>query len=200
MNGLDYVMTAFFAIGAIYGLQRGALRMLTSVVSLIAALYVASQYYSQAGIFAESQLGTRPAVGAVIGFVLVFALIFAAVEIAGSAVIRLLEMAHLGSLDRLAGGLIGSGVAAAIAGLAIIVMATVMPADSPLLRNSRLVPMLIAYNEMLVRFIPGEAKISYERTRDDLMKFWVENAQNAMKGEHGAPNSAASPSPSARSK
>ena len=52
MNGLDYVAVALLAIGAIYGLQRGALRMVTSAVSLVAAIYFASLYYARAGTFA----------------------------------------------------------------------------------------------------------------------------------------------------
>ena len=34
LNGFDYFGIALFAVGAIYGLQRGAVRMVTSVVSL----------------------------------------------------------------------------------------------------------------------------------------------------------------------
>jgi uncharacterized membrane protein required for colicin V production len=195
MNGLDYLAVALFAIGAIYGLQRGALRMITSVVSLAAAIYFASLYYARAGVFAETQLGTSHTVGAVVGYVAVFALIFTAVEMIGSSAIRLLQIAHLSALDRLAGGLLGAAVAAVFAGLGVMLMAAVMPADSPLLRNSQLVPMLLAYNEMLVGYIPGDAKIAYERNRDDLMKYWV---QNATKGVGAAPSPVAMPSPSAR--
>jgi uncharacterized membrane protein required for colicin V production len=195
MNGLDYLAVALFAIGAIYGLQRGALRMITSVVSLAAAIYFASLYYARAGAFAESQLGTSHIVGAVIGYVAVFALIFTAVEMIGSSAIRLLQIAHLSTLDRLAGGLLGAAVAAVFAGLGVMLLAAVMPADSPLLRNSQLVPMLLAYNEMLVGYIPGDAKIAYERNRDDLMKYWD---QNATKGVGAAPSPVAMPSPSAR--
>jgi uncharacterized membrane protein required for colicin V production len=195
MNGLDYLAVALFAIGAIYGLQRGALRMITSVVSLAAAIYFASLYYARAGVFAETQFGTSHTVGAVIGYVAVFALIFTAVEMIGSSAIRLLQIAHLSTLDRLAGGLLGAAVAAVFAGLGVMLMAAVMPADSPLLRNSQLVPMLLGYNEMLVGYIPGDAKIAYERNRDDLMKYWV---QNATKGADSAPSPAAIPSPSAK--
>jgi uncharacterized membrane protein required for colicin V production len=195
MNGLDYMAVALFAIGAIYGLQRGALRMVTSVLSLAAAVYFASLYYSKAGAFAETQLGSSHTVGAVIGYVAVFALIFTAVEMIGSAAIRLLQIAHMSTLDRLAGGLLGSGIAAVFAGLAVMLMAAVMPADAPLLRNSQLVPMLLAYNEMLVGYIPGDARLAYERNRDDLMKYWV---QNATKGAGSAPSAAAMPSPSAK--
>ncbi len=195
MNGLDYAAVALFAIGAIYGLQRGALRMVTSVVSLAAAVYFASLYYTRAGAFAEAQLATSHTVGAVIGYVAVFALIFSAVEMIGSSAIRLLQIAHLSTLDRLAGGLLGAAIAAVFAGLAVMLMAAVMPPDAPLLRNSQLVPMLLAYNEMLVGYIPGDAKLAYERNRDDLMKYWV---QNATKGVSSAPSPVAMPSPSAK--
>jgi uncharacterized membrane protein required for colicin V production len=188
MNGLDYLAVALFAIGAIYGLQRGALRMVTSVVSLAAAVYFASLYYSKAGTFAETQLGSSHTVA-------VFALIFTAVEMIGSSAIRLLQIAHMSALDRLAGGLLGAAIAAVFAGLAVMLMAAVMPPDAPLLRNSQLVPMLLAYNEMLVGYIPGDARLAYERNRDDLMKYWV---QNATKGAGAAPSPAAMPSPSAK--
>jgi hypothetical protein len=64
-----------------------------------------------------------------------------------------------------------------------------------MLQNSQLVPMLRAYNEMLVGYIPGDARLAYERNRDDLMKYWV---QNATKGVGSAPSPAAMPSPSAK--
>ncbi len=78
LNGFDYFGIALFAVGAIYGLQRGAVRMVTSVVSLAAAVYFASIYYNKAGAFAESQFGSSHTVGALIGYVAVFALIIAA--------------------------------------------------------------------------------------------------------------------------
>ena len=195
MNGLDYCAVALFGIGAIYGLQKGALRMVTSVVSLGAAVYFASLYYTKAGAFAESQMGSSHTVASVIGYVAVFALIFTAVEMIGSAAIRLMHIVHMSTIDRLAGGLLGAGIAAVFAGLAVMLLAAVMPPNAELLRNSQLVPMLLAYNEMLVGYIPGEAKVSYERNRDDLMKYWV---RNATKGASDAPSPVATSSPSAK--
>jgi len=195
LNGLDYVGIVLFAVGAIFGLQRGALRMVTSVVSLAAGVYFASLYYARAGSFAEAQFGSSHSVGAVIGYVAIFALIFTAVEIIGTSAIRLMQIVHLSPLDRLAGGLLGAGIAAFFAGLAVMLMAAVMPPDAAILRNSQLVPMLLAYNEMLVGYIPADARLAYERNRDDLMKYWV---QNAMKGANSAPSPVASPSPATK--
>ena len=196
LNGFDFVGVALLAIGAIYGLQRGALRMVTSVVALAAAIYFASIYYNMAGAFAESKLGSSHTVGAVIGYVVVFALIFSAVEIIGSFAIRLIHVVHMNPLDRLAGGLLGAAIAGVFGGLIVMLMVAVLPPDAPLLHNSQLVPMLLAYNEMLVEYIPGDARLAYQRNRDDLMRFWV---QNAMKDANPAPSPAALPSPSTRS-
>jgi membrane protein required for colicin V production len=196
LNGLDFVGVALLAIGAIYGLQRGALRMVTSVVALAAAIYFASIYYNKAGAFAETELGSSHTVGAVVGYVVVFALIFSAVEIIGSFAIRLIHVVHMNPLDRLAGGLLGAAIAGVFGGLIVMLMAAVLPPDAALLRNSQLVPMLLAYNEMLVGYIPGDAKLAYEHNRDDLMRFWV---QNAMKDANPAPSPAALPSSSTRS-
>jgi len=195
LNGLDYAGIVLLAVGAIYGLQRGALRMVTSVVALAAAVYFASLYYTKAGSFAQTQLGSSHAVGAVVGYVAIFALIFTVVEIVGSSAIRLMQIAHLSPLDRLAGGLLGAGIAAVFAGLAVMLLAAVLPPDAAILRNSQLVPMLLAYNEMLVGYIPADARLAYERNRDDLMKYWV---QNAMKGANSAPSPVASPSPATK--
>ena len=193
LNGLDYVAIALMALGAIYGLQRGALRMVTSAVSLGAAIYFASFYYTRAGNLAETQFRVSHDVGAVVGYIIVFALIFIAVELIGSTAIRLAHVVHLSTIDRLVGGLLGAGIAAVLAGLAVMLLAAIVPPNTDLLRDSRLVPMLLAYNEMLVGYIPGDARVAYERNRDDLMKYWV---QNAMKGANYAPSPAASPSPS----
>jgi uncharacterized membrane protein required for colicin V production len=195
LNGLDYVAIALFTVGAIYGLQRGALRMVTSVVSLAAAVYFASLYYTKAGTFAETQLGLSNTAGAVVGYVAVFALIFTAVELIGSSAIRLTQVVHLSPVDRLAGGLLGAGIAGVFAGVAVMLMAAMLPPNAALLRNSQLVPMLLAYNEMLVGYIPGDAKLAYERNRDDLMKYWV---QNAVKSASYAPSPAALPAPSTK--
>ncbi len=195
MNGIDYVMVAIFAAGAIYGISRGAIRMLTSVVALGAAAYVASLDYARVGQIIATQFGTSPGASALIAYVAIFALIFAAVEVVGSSAIRLMRIVHLGPLDRLAGALLGAGVAASLAGLLVMLMAAVMPSDAGVLQQSQLVPMLLAYNQMLVGLIPGDARQTYERNRDELMKSWL---LNAMKGASSAASPAASPTPSAK--
>jgi len=196
MNGFDYIVLAVTVAGAIYGLRQGMLRMVTSVVSVAAGIWIASVYYARAGEIAEHQLGSSPTVAAVIGWVAVFALIFAAVEIIGTTAIGLLHVVHLSWADRLAGSVLGAGLVGVIAGVAVMLLAAVLPPDAALLRQSQLAPMLIAYNDMLVRYIPQEAKDAYESNRANLMRYWILEASRAIAHPPASPE--ASPSPAAR--
>lgn len=193
MNALDYAIIAIVVIGALHGLRRGAIRMVTTAVALVAALNFASLYYAQAGELAGAQLGVSQAAGAVIGWIAVFLLIFIAVGIIGAAIVRVIHFVHLGFLDRLGGAVLGAGIATLLTGVAVMLMSAMAPDNTPLIRDSRLAPPLMAYTEKIDGFIPQEAKQTYQRNRDDLKKYWD---QNATKGAGVALFPDASPSPS----
>lgn len=175
MNGLDYAIIVVVSIGALWGLSQGALRMITSVVSLIGGLYFASLYYHSAGAIAEKQLGTDPILGAVVGYVVLFALVFVAIELAGTMVMKLLHVVHLGGADRLAGGALGGAIAGVVMGLLVMMMAAVLPADAEILRQSQLAPRLLVYNQALVHYIPEQIKIAYLEKRALLVRYWIES-------------------------
>ncbi len=192
MNGLDYVIIIAVAIGGLHGLRRGALGMITSVVSLLAGIYLASEYYERAAAIAGRLLGTSPNVSAVIGYIAVFAIVFIVVNAAGGFVAGVLYTIHLGWLDNLAGAAVGAAIVAIICGLAVMLMAAVLPSDAELLRDSKIAPILLTYEESLVAMIPGEVKDVYERHRDDLMRYWIETT---LKAREATASPSATPSP-----
>jgi hypothetical protein len=75
-----------------------------------------------------------------------------------------------------------------------MLLTTVLPANAALLRNSEAAPMLLAYDAMLVRYIPEEAKEAYQRNRDILIRAWIEEASKRSSGSAPADSS----SPTAR--
>lgn len=194
MNAFDYVVIGVTVAGAIYGLRQGLLRMITSAVALLASIFVASVYYSSAGEIAQHEFGSGATAASVIGFVLVFILIFSAIELAGTTAIRLVRVVHLSGADRLAGSVLGAALLAVVMGIVVILMAAVLPPDAPILRDSQLAPMLIEYNETLVRYIPDQAKEAYQSNRDNLMRYWIEEAEKTV--THTGASPAASPSAS----
>ena len=194
MNAFDFVVAAVVALGALHGLRSGLLTMVTSLVALVAALYLASIHYVEAAAIIARLFGPSPTLATVLGYVVVFLVVFVAVQFVGGMVVGVLRMASLGWIDRLAGGFLGGAIAAAVAGLAVMLLTTVLPANAELLRNSEAAPMLLAYDARLVRYIPQEAKEAYQRHRDILIRAWVAEAGKHASGS--APTD--SPSPTRR--
>jgi membrane protein required for colicin V production len=194
MDAFDFVVLAVVAFGALHGLRNGLLTMVTSLVALIAALYLASVHYAETAAIIARQFGTNPTLATVLGYVAVFLVVFIAVQFVGGMVVGVLRMASLGWIDRLAGGFLGGAIAAAVAGLAVMLLTTVLPANAELLRNSEAAPVLLAYDAMLVRYIPEEAKEAYQRNRDILIRAWIAEASKRSSGSAPADSS----SPTAR--
>jgi len=174
MNGLDFAIVVMLAIGAIYGLSHGAVRMLTSVVALLGGIYFASLYYPGAGRIIETQFGASPVTASLIGYIVLFAALFFVIEMIGHSAIKTLHMVHLNWADRLVGSLLGATVAAIATGFVVMLMAIVLPADAEVLHNSQLAPRLLIYNQELVRFIPDNVKQAYETKRAQIIRSWIE--------------------------
>ncbi len=174
MNGLDFAIIIALSVGAIYGLSHGAIRMLTSVVALFGGIYFASIYYPVAAGLVAQQFGTSPTEASLIGYIVLFAAIFFVIEIVGTMLMRMLTVVHLSWADRLVGAALGATVVAIGAGFVVMMMAIALPADAQILRDSRLAPRLLMYNQELVHFIPEDVKQAYETKRAEIIRTWIE--------------------------
>lgn len=197
MNGLDIAILAIVGIGAFGGLTRGMLRMATSVLSLVIGIYAASVYYGRAATIAHKYLSTSSTVSALIGYVAVFAVAFFAIEYAGTTVVRLAQVIHLSWIDRLAGGVLGVSIGALIAGFVVLGLTAVLPPNPALLRDSRLAPQVLGYNQVLMAYVPPQVKKAYEEKRSELYRQWVLKAEalekNADHGKVEGPETSPSP-------
>jgi membrane protein required for colicin V production len=192
MNGLDYAIITVIGLGAIYGFSRGALRMLTSLLSLLGGLYAASLYHGAAASLANREFGAGSATARIIGYIAVFVLVFLAIELAGNILIRLIQLVRMGWIDRLIGGATGAALGAIALGFAIMAMMVLLPARAEILKESRLAPDLLAWNSTLLACIPPELKAQYEARRIDFMTLW--QAQARIRNEL-SPEPSPSPSP-----
>ncbi len=174
MNWLDVVLITIGVLGAAYGLTRGVLRMVTSVLSLFAAIYVALLYYPQASALLVRVLpGQSSIVRAALGYAIIFGVVFVAIELSGVLLMRLVRTVHLGWLDRLGGGIFGLAVATAIAGLGLMVATALLPAKALALRDSLLAPHVLNYTEASLDLIPPQLKEAYREKRQALAQYWL---------------------------
>lgn len=173
LNGLDYAILAIVAVGVLHGMSRGALRMVTSILSLVVGIYTASIYYGQAANLAQNYLKTNATVSAIIGYAAIFIAVFILIEMAGGRIIQLIRIIHLSWLDRLGGALVGAVIGAVLAGLVVVAMTAALPAESPLLAKSRLAPRVLSYNRELLGFVPAQVEKMYEAKRAELFRDWA---------------------------
>jgi membrane protein required for colicin V production len=192
MNGLDFAIVIALSVGAIYGLSHGAIRMFTSVVALFGGIYFASIYYPNAAAVIAKQFGTSPVAASVIGYLVIFAALFFVIELVGTMLMRTLTVVHLSWIDRLIGAALGASVAAVATGMAITLMAIVLPSDAQILRDSQLAPRLLLYNQELVKFIPDNVKEAYETKRAEIIRGWID--KEARLAEPPAASPLATPS------
>ena len=173
LNGLDYVILAIVGFGALSGLSRGALRMATSILALVLGIYAASIYYLRAEALAQKYFATSPTTSAVIGWVAVFLVVYVVIEYVGGRIIRLAQIIHLNWIDRLVGGVLGASIGAILAGLVVVGLTAVASPNPALLRDSKLAPRVLAYNQVLMAYVPPQVKVTYEQKRAELYRAWV---------------------------
>lgn len=157
MNWTDYVIAGLLAFSCIAGLMRGLLREVISLLTWIAALWLAWQY---AGTL-EPHLGgalaaeaVRPWAARTIIFVGVL-LIGAAV---GAIVTHFVRLSLFSGVDRLLGFLFGLLRGAVVLGLLAMLCHAVRLQDEPWYRGSTLVPYAEQAGNVL-RALVGERKI-----------------------------------------
>ncbi len=175
MNGLDIAILVVAGLGVLWGLRRGVLRMATSIVALVAGIYFASIYYPATRGFALSHLPIGPTAAAVIGYAVVFLLVFGVIQTTGSILIRLVHTVSLGWIDRLAGGVAGGAIAIAVAGLVLMLLTAVLPADAALISQSKLAPRVLTYADAMLAYIPPEVKTLYASKRRELTRYWLQH-------------------------
>ena len=146
--------------------------MLTSILSFVLAIYGASIWHGQAGSLAQSHLGTSPVTSDIIGYITIFLLVFIAVEVLGQRIIFLAQLVHLNLLDRLAGAALGAVLGVIFAGLNIVLLTTLLPANYPALQNSELAPEVLSYDQSLLGYVPPRVKQIYQEKRDQLARYW----------------------------
>jgi uncharacterized membrane protein required for colicin V production len=171
-NNLDYIIIAIVALGGLYGLGRGVLRMVTSLLSLIFGIAAALTWYGRVSTFVHQHFDTSPLVSTVIGYVVVFLGVSALIEFIGRRLTALVYIVHLSWIDRIGGALLGAALGAVLAGIAVILISSAAPADASIIDNSQLAPRVLAFDQALVGYVPQQFKDLYQEKSEALKQSW----------------------------
>jgi membrane protein required for colicin V production len=172
MNGLDYLILAIIAVGALYGSSRGVLRIASSLVAVVAGVYFASIYYARVGGYFTRAFSAKPEVGAILGYVVILLAAIVVVAWVGGKVADLIRAVHMSWLDRLAGGVVGAGLGALLAGFAVVILMASLPFDAPFVTQSELAPHVLDYYHTLASYVPQQVQNAYLQREADLRAYW----------------------------
>lgn len=108
MSGLDIFVLILLAVGAFRGWRRGFVSALFTIVGFFAGLILAYMLNSQLGTTLVPYIGTSVRVARLICFFLLWVVIPLGFGFVGHMFTKLLDVLHLGFLDRLAGAVVGA--------------------------------------------------------------------------------------------
>ena len=175
MNGLDYVILALIGLGAILGSGRGVLRIASSLIALVAAVYLAALYYPAAGGYLARAFSMRPETAAVLGYILIFLAVMVIVAWGGAKLATIVRAVHMSWADRLGGAFVGAALGALLAGLIVVIATVTLPAGTQVLTQSQLAPRLQQCTRDLAEFVPGQIRDDYYKREAQLITYWNEH-------------------------
>lgn len=119
MTAIDIVILVFVGIGAIWGLTRGFVRQLSSLVGLVVGLLVARALFSEMGEWIAPNIGVSVTVARVLAFFMIWIVVPLLFSLLASFLSKALQLIHLGWLNRLLGGALGTVKMMLLVGLVV---------------------------------------------------------------------------------
>ncbi|UCF68134.1 MAG: CvpA family protein [Acidobacteriota bacterium] len=166
-NPLDVVFGVILVLLTIGGLLRGFVRVAIGLAGLAVSLALALRLADQGPTWFANVMAT-PELARVAAFIAVFAVGLLATAVASWLAWKLVRAAQIGWVDRLIGGSVGLlGGALLCAGL-LVALTTFLPPASPVLRESRLMPVAILVTDLAATVLPPEMADTYRERREAL--------------------------------
>ncbi len=171
MNLLDVIFVVIIGFSAIYGLFKGLVKEVVSLLAVIIGLVGASRLYGGVSPLLVN-LGLGEQVGKILSFFILFVIISILIVLVGRLIHKLVHAIFLGWLNRLGG--IGFGLLRGIITSAIIIMilTITLSEKAPILTQSKLTPHIMNISKVLVSLVPEDLKNRFMEQEKKLREFW----------------------------
>lgn len=176
MGALDWVLLAIIGVSALFGVMRGFIGVVASLVAWLLGAWVAFRFGGDVAMVLASD-GEPGATQLFAGYALAFILVLVGVGLVGWAVRKLVQSAGLGGTDRMLGLALGMVRGGFIACALVLVLALTSMPREPQWRASSVVPVLVPGAQWLRGWLPewvaaqvdfkGESGVSAPVSRDE---------------------------------
>jgi membrane protein required for colicin V production len=167
LNLLDIALVAIVGISTLFGILKGFIGELFSLVFLIIGLILSFLYYPEAAVIFSKHLSKQAANAA--GFAAIFVVVLLLGVLVTYFIRKIFIRGPIRTLDRILGAVFGALRGVLIAALIVIVMAA-SRADNKLLKQSRLSPHLLEGMKTVFKLTPEKFKEKKDILIDDLSR------------------------------
>ena len=122
MNYIDLIILVPILYGAVHGFMKGFVVAISGLVALVLGIYGAILLSDRLGVYLAESHGLEGELMPFVAFALVFLGIVIGVHFLGKLIQKGIEMAALGIVNKLAGGLFGAAKAALILSVVILLV------------------------------------------------------------------------------
>lgn len=149
----DIVILAVMGVSLAFGLFRGLVRELLSLVSWILAFWIAYRFSSSVAQIIDKAL-QNPTLSQAVSAILVFVLVLVALMLLASLISKIFKATGLAGMDRILGGLFGFGRAVVILFVALIVGQHTVVIDQDWYNASMMIPLFDQALDWVAGYLP----------------------------------------------
>ena len=169
-NYFDIVFIIIISAFSIYGLIRGFVKEIVSVISIVLGLYIALHWYGEAAqyfaVLREQNLQN------ILGFIIVFIGASLILSLIGKLVNLALKDINLGCIDHLLGLVFGFIKGVVVVCAILLVLVSFLSPSNKRLAESQLTPDIISLTKTIAAFSPPSLKERFTVKLDELKKVW----------------------------
>ena len=171
MNLLDWIFVIIIGVSGIYGLFKGLVKEVISILAFILGLIGASRVYK---ILTPTfqDFGLNEQVSRILSFFLLFVVFFIIIILIGKLIHKFIHAIFLGWLNRLGGMGFGFLRGVIISSIIIIILTITLSEKTPILGQSKLTPHIINISKILVSLVPEDLKNRFMEHEKKLREFW----------------------------
>jgi len=171
MNPFDILIIIIFGYCLVRGLFRGLVKEVSSIVGVLGGFYAAYLYY-EGVVKWLSRFIADTAYLNILSFLIIFCLVLIIINVLGTIIKYLLNIAFLGWVDRIFGVLFGMIKGILIVSVVFIILTAFLPKGAPIIKKSILAPQVIWVSENMAKVISKDMKRDFLDKLGELKKAW----------------------------
>ncbi len=179
MNLLDFLIIFSLIISIIYSLIRGFVKEIFSLLSIILGVIIAIRAYEPIADKLNKFIHDST-ISKILGFIICLIIVSIIVRLVGIAIKKIITTANIGWIDRFSGAIFGLLKGIIIWALILILFITFLPPEIPLLKASKLAPLIIPISLNLACFATKTVKDKFYKNLATYNSFWENLYRNNL--------------------